>query len=169
MAIIRKRSSHVFIGFIFILFCICNPLKIKASDPKLRHVFDIHAICNEPLDLGNTPKGKRIVIPITGGYVSGDVSAEILPGGADYQIVDTSTGRTAFEAIYSLKTTDGAIINVKNVGVSTNGSRGDYFTTSPTFEAPVESPYDWLNNRIFICKPIGFGNNEVNFRVWVVE
>lgn len=169
MNIFNTRMAMYIRCLILLFICICNTVVTNASEPKLRHVFDINAICSKPLDLGRTPVGKRIVIPITGGSVSGDVTADILPGGADYQSIDTTTGRTGFDAIYSLKTTDGVIINVRNIGVSTNGNRGDYFTTTPTFEAPVESAYDWLNNRIFICRPIGFGNNEVRLRVWIVE
>lgn len=75
------------------------------------------------------------------------------------------SGRVEFNAIYTLRTNDSKLINVRNIGVS----KGDYFTTSPVFEAPVDSQYDWLNNRIFICKPIGFGNGIVHLRVWMVE
>ncbi len=38
--------------------------------------------------LGETPMGRRQSIPITGGTVSGPgISGQILPGGADYQLV----------------------------------------------------------------------------------
>lgn len=140
-----------------------------ASEPVLRHAFDIHAQCGDALDAGVTPMGKRIVIPITGGTVTGDISADILPGGADYQLIDTTSGRTEFNAIYTIMTHDGHAIGVTNIGVSTSGKQGDYFTTTPKFEAPVQSDYDWLNNRIFVCKPIGFEDHAVKLRVWVVE
>lgn len=140
---------------------------VRSAEPevKVKHVFDIHAKCSEARNLGVIPGGLRVMIPIVGGNVEGDVVADILPGGADYQLVDTVSGRVEFNAIYTLRTNDSKLINVRNVGVS----KGDYFTTSPVFEAPVDSQYDWLNNRIFICKPIGFGDGIVHLRVWMVE
>lgn len=140
---------------------------VRSAEPKVKvkHVFDIHAKCSEARNLGVIPGGLRVMIPIVGGNVEGDVVADILPGGADYQLVDTVSGRVEFNAIYTLRTNDSKLINVRNIGVS----KGDYFTTSPVFEAPVDSQYDWLNNRIFICKPIGFGDGIVHLRVWMVE
>ena len=137
--------------------------------PVLRHVFDIRARCGDARVVGNIPGGKRVMIPITGGNVEGTVEAEILPGGADYQLVDTVSGRVEFNAIYTLRTGDGHLVNVRNTGVSTSGTKGDYFTTSPAFEAPQDSGLDWLNNRIFICRPIGFGDGIVHLRVWLAE
>lgn len=142
---------------------------MHAEQPVLRHVFDIHAICGKAMDVGNIPGGKRVVIPITGGNVEGEINAEILPGGADYQTIDTITGRVEFNAVYTLRTSGSQLVNVCNTGVSTSGEKGDYFTTSPTFEAPVTSDVDWLNNRIFICRPTGFGDGMVHLRIWVVE
>lgn len=152
-----------------LLLFLAAAIALHAAEPTLRRVFDIHAICGDALNLGAVPGGKRIVIPIKGGKVYGQIKAEIIPGGADYQKIDTITGRTEFQAIYSLKTDDGTIINVKNTGIATNGAQGEYFTTTPSFEAPVGSAYDWLNNRIFICRPTRIHANEISLAVWLVE
>ena len=141
---------------------------LSAGEPLLRHVFDIHAECAPALDLGAVPGGHRVMIPITGGKVEGDITAEIIPGGADYQMVSPDGTRTEFRAVYTLCTDDGRLINVTNTGIATSGDKGDYFTTSPAFEAPADSPYDWLNNRIFVCRPVGFGPGAVHLRVWTV-
>lgn len=140
-----------------------------AAEPHLRHVFDIHAECASALDLGTIPGGHRIMLPVTGGNVEGDLTAEIIPGGADYQMVSSDGTRTEFKAVYTLRTDDGRLINVTNKGIATSAHKGDYFTTSPTFEAPADSPYDWLNNRIFVCRPVGFGPGTVHLRVWLVD
>lgn len=160
-----NHSAKIFLSLSLLL----SGLESAASAPVLRHVFDIHAKCGATMVAGNIPGGKRVMIPIIGGSVSGEITADILPGGADRQLVDTVSGRVEFDAVYTIRTGDGSLINVRNTGVSTSGERGDYFTTSPRFEAPVESPYDWLNNRIFVCKPVGFGDGSVDLRVWVVE
>jgi len=142
---------------------------LRAETPVLRHVMDIHAECGEPLAVGDVPGGKRVVIPITGGRVEGNISGEILPGGADYQMIDTVSGRTEFRAVYTVRTSDSLLVNVCNTGVATRGGKGDYFTTTPLFEAPVNSGIGWLNDRIFVCRPTGFGDGVVHLRVWVVE
>lgn len=142
---------------------------VNAEEPVLKHVFDIHAECGEPRVVGDIPGGKRVMIPITGGWTKGMINAEILPGGADYQLVDTVSGRVEFDAIYTIKTTDSSLINVRNIGVSSNRDGKPYFTTTPKFEADKKSDYGWLGDRIFVCRPIGFGNGSVTLRVWTVE
>ena len=162
MKVIKRIAiaAFLFLGF-----------NINASEKEigLKHVFDIHAKCGAAMTVGDVPEGKRVMIPITGGKVDGGIEAEIIPGGADYQMVDTVSGRVSYEAVYTLLTDDSRFINVKNVGVSVNDSAGNYFTTSPKFEAPCDSKYNWLNSRIFICKPIGFEEGMVHLRVRMVE
>lgn len=156
---------HAILAFLLMLPAVC-----AASDPtpSLRHVFDIHAKCAEAFTVGDTPQGKRVIIPITGGEVSGDVKGTIRSGGADYQLVDTVSGRTSLEAIYSFRTDDGAWIKVCNKGIIRPDDKNYYFMTAPTFEAPQGTRYEWLNDRIFVCRPVGFTDG-ITLRVWVVE
>lgn len=137
--------------------------------PVLRHVFDIHARCGKQYGPTETNGINRVVIPITGGTVDGDITAEILPGGSDWQTINPATGRAELCATYCIKTEDGAIIEVCNEGIIYPDEKNYYFTTSPKFKAPSGSSYDWLNNRIFVCKPIGFEDGMVHLRIWVVE
>ena len=100
------------------------------------------------------------------------MKGEILSGGADYQLVDQERGRNEIEAIYSIKTDDGVNIHIRNCGLITmnrgeNGAPGFYFRTAPKFEAPQDSPYDWLNNAIFVCMP-GPATDCICLRVWKV-
>lgn len=140
-----------------------------ADAPGLREVFDIHAKCGRAIVAGDIPGGKRVMIPITGGEVSGELKARIIPGGADYQMVDTLCGRVEYKAVYTLLTEDSTYINVTNLGVSSNAGGKNYFVTSPKFEADVNSPYGWLNDRIFVCRPVRFEPDGIVLRVWVVE
>lgn len=144
-------------------------VRSAVPDAGLRHVFDIHARCDRARDMGAVPGGKRVMIPITGGSVEGGISADILPGGADYQMIDTVSGRVELDASYTILTSDSCLINVRNIGVNVADSCGYYFATSPKFEAPVNSRYNWLNNRIFVCKPSGFGDGIVHLSVWALE
>jgi hypothetical protein len=55
--------------------------------PGLEHAFDVDARLGPLEDHGVTRAGHRRVIAIAGGRVSGLFDAEILPGGADWQLV----------------------------------------------------------------------------------
>ena len=139
-----------------------------ADVPGLKHVFDIRAEIDGSIQVGDIPKGRRVVIPITGGTVSGEISGRILPGGADYQIVDTLHKRCELRAIYTVMTDDSVFINVVNEGVNSYGD-DYYFMTSPKFECDMSSPYAWLNNRVFVCRPVEFGDGFIVLRVWMAR
>lgn len=100
--------------------------------------------------IGDTALGKRRFIGITGGSFKGPrIEGEVIPGGADWQTV-RADGVTVIEAIYALKTTDGAVIAVRNLGlVAPTQDGGRYVRTNPTFDAP-QGPHDWLNKSIFV-------------------
>jgi Protein of unknown function (DUF3237) len=132
--------------------------------PELRHVCDIDVDVGPIRDLGPTPHGRRRIIAILGGRVTGPrLEAEIVPGGADWQYV-RSDGVLELEARYSIKTKDGSEIAVVNRGIRRAApeimermSRGEavdpslvYFRTVPTFEAPA-GPYEWLNRSVFLA------------------
>ena len=95
-----------------------------------------------------TRAGHRRVIPILGGTISGLVEAEILPGGADWQLV-RSDGSIEISGLYSARTTDGELLLLRAVGVRSGSPevlaallRGEavppeeyYFRTALTIEA----------------------------------
>lgn len=99
---------------------------------------------------GDTATGKRRFIGITGGTFKGPrIEGQVIPGGADWQTV-RADGVTVIEAIYALKTSDGAVIAVRNLGlVSPTEDGGRYVRTNPSFDAP-QGPHDWLNRSIFV-------------------
>jgi hypothetical protein len=115
-------------------------------------------------DLGFVPHGRRRIIQILGGRVSGPrLDAQIVPGGADWQYV-RSDGILELVARYSILTGDGVEIAVTNRGmrraapeIMERMSRGEpvdpalvYFRTVPVFEAPA-GPYEWLNRSVFVA------------------
>lgn len=113
----------------------------------------------EAYSVGETPHGKRIVIPITGGTFEGPLlKGTILNGGADYQLANADGSRTELEAIYCIKTDDGVNIHVRNRGIIRSGKdeKGNplfYFKAAPQFEAPADGRYAWLNDAIYVCQP----------------
>lgn len=129
------------------------------NNPQLQFVMQLRVTLGETYTVGQTPHGKRVVIPITGGTFQGpQLKGTILNGGADYQLVSADGNRTELEAVYSIQTHDGTFIHVRNRGIvyngpDQNGAPSFYFKAAPQFEAPSDSPYAWLNNSLFVCEP----------------
>jgi hypothetical protein len=132
--------------------------------PELEPICDIDVDVGPIQDLGVMPHGRRRIIPILGGSVSGArLSGEVAPGGADWQYV-REDGILELVARYSIHTHDGIDIAVTNRGMRRAApevmaalSRGEpvdpalvYFRTVPVFEAPA-GPYAWLNRSIFLA------------------
>lgn len=140
-----------------------------AQEPVLTHVFDIKAEIGQAVGGGECPHGNRLTIPITGGTVTGKVNGIILPGGADYQVINPGQHRSELKAIYTILTNDSVAIHVCNEGINRFSQDDSYFMTSPKFECDSGSGYDWLNNRIFICRPVAFEQGAITLRVWVAE
>lgn len=130
-----------------------------AQTPQLEFVMQLRVTLGQPYSVGETPHGRRNVVPITGGTFEGPrLKGTILNGGADYQLSSADGSRTELEAIYNIQTDDGSFIHVRNRGIIANtkdaqGQLSFYFKAAPQFEAPVDSPYAWLNNAIYVCQP----------------
>lgn len=156
-----------FLSILVALMCLCG--MVKAQDaPGLEYVCELKVTCDPAYGVGQTAHGERVVIPINGGTFEGPrMKGTVLPGGADYQLVDRGRGRTELEAIYSIKTDDGVNIHIRNCGLLLQNESGFYFRTAPKFEAPQDSPYDWLNNAIFICVPEA-KPEYISLKVWKV-
>ncbi len=85
--------------------------------PRLERLCRATVEIAAPLVVGDTPLGLRRIIPITGGRVEGPrFSGEVLPGGADWQIV-RADGGAELEARYTVRTPDGALVYVRNIGL----------------------------------------------------
>ncbi|MFO6285375.1 DUF3237 family protein, partial [Pseudomonas aeruginosa] len=55
--------------------------------PELRHCFSITIQVDKPIIVSRSPQtGKRQLIPIVGGSVSGQLRGHVLPGGVDRQV-----------------------------------------------------------------------------------
>ena len=127
--------------------------------PQLEFAMQLRVTLGEVYTVGDTPHGRRIVIPITGGTFEGPrLKGKILSGGADYQLAKADGSRTELEAIYSIQAEDGTYIHVRNRGIIAGGKNAEgqptfYFRAAPQFEAPADGPHAWLNNALFVCAP----------------
>ena len=115
-------------------------------------------------ELGETPAGRRRIIPISGGRFEGErIAGRVLPGGADWQVIRPD-GVADLDARYTLETADGALIYVRNKGYRHGpaavldrlraGEEVDpalyYMRTTPWFETG-DSRYAWLNRIVCVA------------------
>ncbi|HWL28134.1 MAG TPA: DUF3237 domain-containing protein [Burkholderiaceae bacterium] len=131
--------------------------------PALEHLCTILVDVAPAQEVGSTPAGRRRIIPITGGTVSGrELSGVVLPGGADFQSIRSETF-TDIHARYVIETTDGERVYVENTGIRT-GSADDiaalaqglpvdpariYFRSYPRFETAAPR-LQWINTHLFV-------------------
>ena len=133
---------------------------------ETEYAFTARVAVAEPTSIGNGPEGWRRFVAINGGPVRGPLfNGEVIPGSGDWQVV-RADGVLNVEAKYILKSHDGVLISCTNRGIRhappdvmdklmrgipvPNGSY--YFRTSAQFEAPVGSPYEWMNRAMFAGK-----------------
>jgi hypothetical protein len=134
-----------------------------STAPGLRFAFAIKAKVGPIQDLGQTARGHRRVIDILGGEVHGPkLEGEILPGGADWQIVRPD-GTIEVVARYTIKAKSGATIYVQNDGlrvatpeILARMSKGElvpigsyYFRTAPRFET-ADPSLKWIERALFV-------------------
>lgn len=103
-------------------------------------VFTLDVVVGEAVEVGRTSTGFRRVIPILGGTVSGRLSGEVLPGGADWNTVRPD-GTVHLWARYEFRTVDGTVVSVVNEAI--HGADASPVLTRPTFEVGEDGP-TWL-------------------------
>ncbi|KRR30225.1 DUF3237 domain-containing protein [Bradyrhizobium retamae] len=130
---------------------------------ETRYVFTITVRIGEVTSAGEIGTGVRRIIPIIGGEVKGEVNGNVLPFGADFQIIRPNE-LIELEAKYAFETDDGAVVYVENKGLRFGPvellrklKRGEpvdpkliYFRTVPKFETGAEK-YRWLMQNLFVA------------------
>jgi hypothetical protein len=114
------------------------------KDFKTEFVFEAKVKIGSMINVGESKRGVRRVIPITGGTFSGPkIKGEVLPGGEDWQLVRPD-GDTELYARYLLKTDDGHVIQIINQVLMHMGTPGAGFYSRSVIdlEAPNKSPYN---------------------------
>jgi uncharacterized protein DUF3237 len=146
--------------------------------PEFAAAFEVAV--GPPVVVGPGASGERRIVPILGGRVSGPrLSGEVLPGGADFQLIRPD-GVAEIEARYALRLDDGALVYVVNRGLRRAAPedvarllRGEpvppehvYFRTAPVFESAAPA-HAWLQRSMFL----GLGErlpDAVRLRVFAV-
>ena len=133
-------------------------------DPSMTRVFRLEATLGEPLELGDIARGKRRIVPLTGGTFTGpELNGTLVPGSsADWQIV-LPDGTPLGDIRYTLQTDNGDLLYVQSRGVRHGSAdvlarlaRGqdvdasEYtFRTSTQIETAAAG-LEWLNKGVFI-------------------
>ena len=135
------------------------------QQPELEFAFRISVdLIGGVQEIGNTGKGIRKVVPITGGTFEGpNIKGKVVAGGYDWQLLRTD-GVVEIDARYMLQTDGGDLITILNTGLRhgppevmqrlAKGEEVDaseyYFRSIPMFE--VGNPdYAWLMQSVFIA------------------
>lgn len=148
--------------------------------PNLRHFCDLSVELGDIREMGQGRAGKRRIIPIIGGKVTGEVTGRILNLGADWQTL-FADGTAELDTRYAFETTDGALIEVVNFGyrhgpeeVLQRVARGEdvpadayYMRTHCRFETG-HPDYQWMNRMLFVGYGARFAS-AVLVSIYVVE
>jgi muconolactone delta-isomerase len=136
----------------------------QLPEPRLTPVYRLEATLGEALELGDTARGRRRIVPQTGGTFTGPEVSGVLVAGtsADWQIVLPDESALA-DVRYTLRLDDGGLLYVRSRGVR-HGSpeilaqlaRGEHvdaseytFRTATRIETAVPE-LEWLNKGVFI-------------------
>lgn len=149
--------------------------------PVLAHVCDLEATLDPPIEMGPGRSGRRRIIPITGGKVSGPrLNGRILNLGADWQTI-FDDGMAELDTRYALETHDGAVIEIRNYGyrhgppeVVAALARGEqvppgayYMRTQARLETG-DARYAWVNRTLFVGTGARFASG-VRVALYAIE
>src|ERR1700685_2664146 len=136
----------------------------EPAAPELEFIFSARVTVDPPQELGDIGKGRRRIVPITGGDFDGPLlHGKVLPGGADWQIL-RDDGVAELEARYTLQTDDGALIHVRNLalrhgppdvmaalGAGRAVVHGSCYIRGATFFETGAARYGWIPKCIVVC------------------
>lgn len=136
---------------------------MNIPQPTLVPLCEFRVELAAPLEMGAAPKGRRRIIPIIGGRVTGErLNGEILNLGADWQTV-AADGTAELDTRYGMRTDDGAIVEIRNFGIRhgppevlaalARGEAVDPTRYSMRTQARFETGdarYDWLNKLLAV-------------------
>jgi hypothetical protein len=139
-------------------------MAITLPEPRLELVFRLDAELGEPIDIGDTPGGRRRIIALTGGRAEGPaLRADLLPTSADWQVVRT-TGTAVADLRYVLRTDAGALLYVQASGLrhgppevlAALAAGADVDPKTYTFRTTVtietaDAELAWLNDGVFVA------------------
>ena len=156
------------------------------SEVETEFLFEARVALAEPIHVGQTPEGHRMIVNVAGGRFEGPKlnGAVMAMSGADWSRIRPD-GSGALDVRMCFKTDDGAIIYVHWHGLRVfadeerdyaldfakpddpAGAARYYFRTSPQFEV-ADPRYLWLNKVIAVSKSRTGGGGVIH-RVFAVK
>lgn len=134
-----------------------QPWPLIERDPvHAELVMQLVVTCSAPEKTGGSVQSKdgrrEEIWPIVGGRFEGrGIRGTVVAGGGDFPVVRPD-GVEVIDALYRLKTDDGVLILIHNVGLTYPGPHpgAERYRLAPQFIAPV-GKYDWLNRSLFVA------------------
>ncbi len=156
------------------------------SEIETEFLFEAQVKLDEPVHVGQTPEGYRMIVNVLGGHFEGpSLRGEVMPqSGADWSRI-RADGSGALDVRFTLRTDSGDILYVHWHGIMAfdaheqdyaldfakpddpAGADRYYFRTSPRFETASED-YAWLNNIIAVSKS-RTGDGGVIHRIFAIK
>jgi muconolactone delta-isomerase len=140
------------------------PSSFQLPDPRLTPVYRLEATVGEPVDLGDTDRGHRRIVPLTAGTFTGPaISGKLLPGAsADWQTV-LPDGTALGDIRYTLQTDGGDALYVQSRSVRHGSAEvlarlahgeevdaSEYTFRASTRIETAAAGLDWLNKGVFV-------------------
>lgn len=135
---------------------------LKTLELVSEHLFDMVVWLEQPLAVGDIPKGNRQILIGTGGEFSGErLKGEILPGGADWYLTRPD-GVGELDVRVTLRTDDDTLIYMQSQGflrysmevakrlLSGQANPDEYYLRERTMFETASTKYDWLNSIVAV-------------------
>jgi hypothetical protein len=184
---LKTRSGHALYDLhraVSLTTSLPNIMTLEPPTPTLRRFCRVQIDVAAPLIVGPLDGGERRIVSILGGSFAGEwqgiaLRGEILPGGADWQLVLPDT-TTQVQARFTMRTDDGALIDLQNQGIRHRPRavierlwRGEpvdpaeySFRMTPRLTTG-DARYAWLNK--LVCVASGYRElNKVVYDIWEV-
>jgi Protein of unknown function (DUF3237) len=132
--------------------------------PSLALVYRLEATLGTPLDLGDTDRGHRRIVPLTGGTFTGPtINGTLVPGAsADWQTV-LRDGTAIGDIRYTLRTDGGDVLYVQSrstrhgsadvlarLAAGEDVDPGEYTFRAATQIETASAELNWLNQGVFV-------------------
>lgn len=129
-------------------------------------LFTMRATLDGPTIIPNAPHGTRILVPVTGGEVTGPkVNGTLRAHGGDW-VTMRPDGTAQLDVRVTILTDDGAAIFMEYKGILTTGENRT-IRTAPLFQTGDER-YTWLNSVQAVATG-ETGDGDVTYQVYAVR